>query len=119
MPSLPLPAASADCRSTWEAFSRTRAVSPSPPEGFVSDYDELSEAVNNDLQAVQFTITELGSDLVPTQTTFHVQHDGNWNTIHSNVGIQLTPEYAQSRGFNVAELRAQGLIRERPRRGRR
>ncbi|MEE9129094.1 MAG: hypothetical protein V3T84_03680 [Phycisphaerales bacterium] len=94
-------------------------VSVTPPEGFVADFNELSEAVNNDLQAVQFTITEVGSDLVPTQTTFHVQHNGLWDTIHSKVGIQLTPEYAQSRGFDVAQLRAQGLIRERPRRGQR
>ena len=94
------------------------ATSVTPPEGFVADYNELSQAVNNDLPAVQFTITELGSDLVPTRTTFQVQHNGRRRTMHSEVGIQLTPDYARSRGFDVAELRARGLIREQPGGGR-
>jgi hypothetical protein len=90
-----------------------------PPEGFVADFDLLFETVNNDLQAVQFTITELGSDLVPTETTFQVQHNGVWDTVRGEVGIVLTPDYALSRGFDVTQLRAQGLIWDRPRRGRR
>ena len=85
-----------------------------PPEGFVADYDSLSENVDNELEAVQFTITEVGSDLVPTETTFQVEHKGRFYEVRSHVGIRLTPDYAQSRGFNVAALRAQGLIMERP-----
>jgi hypothetical protein len=89
-------------------------TSVTPPEGFVANYDSLSTQVDNELGAVQFTITEVGSDLVPTGTTFHVQHNGQSHTVHGQVGIMLTPEYAQSRGFNVAVLRARGLIKERP-----
>jgi hypothetical protein len=63
---------------------------------------------------VQFTITEVGSDLVPTETTFHVIHNGQPQTIRSCVDIALTPEYAASRGFDVAELRARGLIKDKP-----
>jgi hypothetical protein len=85
-----------------------------PPDGFVTDYDELSEDVDNEIEAVQFTITEVGSDLVPTETTFQVRHNGRSETIRSRVDIRLTSRYAQSRGFNVAALRAQGLIKERP-----
>jgi hypothetical protein len=85
-----------------------------PPEGFVADYDSLSADVNNELEAVQFTITEVGSDLVPTETTFNVTHNGQSHVVHSRVGIMLTPGYAQSRGFNVAQLRARGLIMECP-----
>ena len=85
-----------------------------PPEGFVADYGDLSVEVNGVIESVQFTVTEIGSDLVPTGTTFTVTHRGRREIIHSNVGIFLTPEYARSRGFNVARLRAQGLIRERP-----
>lgn len=84
-----------------------------PPDGFVSDYDSLSAEVDNELVAVQFTITEVGSDLVPTETTFDVLHNGERRFVHSNVGILLTPEYAASRGFDVDELRAQGLIKEK------
>jgi len=35
-----------------------------PPEGFVADFPELSAEVDNELKSVQFTITEVGSDLV-------------------------------------------------------
>jgi hypothetical protein len=89
-------------------------VTVEPPEGFVADYGSLMEDVNNELEAVQFTITEVGSDLVPTVTAFEVTHNGQRRVVHSHVGIKLTPAYAQSRGFNVAALRAQGLIKERP-----
>ncbi len=85
-----------------------------PPEGFVADYGELSAQVNGVIESVQFTVTEVGSDLVPTGTTFTVTHRGRREIIHSKVGIFVTPEYARSRGFNVARLRARGLIRERP-----
>ncbi len=99
-------------------------VTVDPPEGFLADYELLSEDVDNELEAVQFTITELGSDLVPTGTTFQVHHNGRPHTVRSSVGIALTPEYALSRGFNVEDLRQRGLIKERrpvvdvPRRGR-
>ena len=89
-------------------------ASVAPPEGFVSDYDSLSADVYDDIQVVQFTITEVGSDLVPTGTTFEVTHKGRREIIHSQVGIFLTAKYARSRGFNVAQLRAAGLIKELP-----
>ena len=89
-------------------------ASVAPPEGFVSDYDSLSAEVYNEIEAVQFIITEVGSDLVPTGTTFDVTHQGRREIIHSQVDIFLTAEYARSRGFNVAELRAAGLIKELP-----
>ncbi len=95
------------------------STSVAPPEGFEADYDALSAQVDNELEAVQFTITEVGSELVPTETTFHVQHNGQSHVVRSRVGIMLTPEYARSRGFNVTTLRAAGLIKERPeKRGR-
>ena len=70
--------------------------------------------MDSTIAVVQFTITEVGSDLVPTWTTFEVFHKGRREVIHSRVGIFLTPEYARGRGFNVATLRAAGLIKERP-----
>jgi hypothetical protein len=89
----------------WEV-----SASVDPPEGFVPDYDSLATDIEDDIDALQFTITEVGSDLVPTQTTFKVLHGGRMRRVHSSVDILLTPEYARSRGFNVAELRARGLI---------
>jgi len=90
------------------------STSVAPPEGFVADHDQLAEDVTSEVEAVQFTITEIGSDLVPTETTFEVEHNGHREVIRSRVGILLTPSYARSRGFNVAELRALGLIVDPP-----
>jgi hypothetical protein len=86
------------------------SVTVAPPEGFVSDHDELSEDVQDEIDAVQFTVTEVGSDLVPTQTSFVITHNGRRQVVNSNVGILLTPDYAESRGFNAEELRERGLI---------
>jgi len=54
------------------------------------------------------------SDLLPTVTTFEVTHNARSQTVRNDVGIMSTPNHAQSRGFNVATLRAQGLTNERP-----
>ena len=89
-------------------------ASVEPPEGFVPDYDSLATDVEDDIDALQFTITEVGSDLVPTQTTFEVLHGGQIRRVWSNVDILLTPEYARSRGFDVTQLRARGLIVDDP-----
>jgi hypothetical protein len=87
-------------------------TSVSPPEGFVADYDTLSSAVNDTMNAVQFTITELGSDLVPTPTTFVVDHKGRRQIVRRDVGIKLTTRYARLRGFDVHDLRTRGLLVE-------
>ncbi len=87
-------------------------ASVTPPEGFVADYNELSADVQTEVESVQFTITEVGSDLVPTETTFKVSHKGEQKLVRSNVGILLTPDYARSRGFDVEKLRTKGLIVE-------
>jgi hypothetical protein len=83
-----------------------------PPEGFVSDYESLDAQVTDETESVQFTITEVGSDLVPTETTFDIVHDEGVETVRSDVDIKLTPAYAKQRGFNVRALRAQGLTFE-------
>jgi hypothetical protein len=92
-------------------------TSVAPPDGFVADYSSLDAQVNSELEAVQFTITEEGSDLIPTRTTFQVTHGRRRHTVQSDVGILLTPDYAHSRGFDVAELRGRGLIVDRDGRG--
>ncbi len=88
-----------------------------PPDGFVSDSDSLNAAVSNEIQAVQFMITEVGSQLVRTETTFDLFHMGGRRLVESSVGIKLTPEYAVSRGFDVNRLRIRGLIYEEVRWG--
>jgi len=81
-----------------------------PPEGFVSDYDSLLVTVDSELVAVQFSITETGSDLVPTETSFEVNHNGVSEMISSKVDIMLTAEYAKKMKHNVKALEKAGLI---------
>ncbi len=85
-------------------------VAVEPPEGFEADADALSTIVEDSMEALQFTITEVGSTLVPTKTTFTVQHDGRHIEVKSKVGVLLTPDYARERGFDVEALRTSGLI---------
>ncbi|MEE9296703.1 MAG: thrombospondin type 3 repeat-containing protein [Phycisphaerae bacterium] len=81
-----------------------------PPRGFVADVDSLSATVINEIEAMQFTITEIGSHLEPTRTTFDLFHLGGRSIVQSHVDILLTVGYAVSRGYNVDELRHRGLI---------
>jgi hypothetical protein len=81
-----------------------------PPEGFVSDYDSLLATVDGELGAVQFSITEEGSDLVPTETTFEVKHNGHSEMIPSKVDIMLTLEYAKKMKHNIKALEKAGRI---------
>lgn len=90
----------------------TVTASVAPPEGFVADYEQLSAEVDSERESVQFTITEVGSDLVPTETKFDIVHKGERKTVRSNIGILLTPDYARSRGFDVSTLKSKGLIVE-------
>ena len=76
----------------------------------MADFDALSATVINEIESVQFTITEIGSELVPTETTFDLFHLGGRSIVQSHVDIYLTEGYAASRGFDVDELRGRGLI---------
>ncbi len=95
---------------TEDEFGVTTSVAP--PEGFVSDYGTLSAEVTDETEVVQFTVTEVGSDLIPTETTFEIVRNGFVETVRSRVGIKLTPTYARQRGFDVSTLRSKGLIFE-------
>lgn len=94
-----------DAEGGWDV-----TVSVTPPEGFVADHDELSEDVVDDVGAVQFTVTEVGSDLVPLKADFVVNHNRRSIAVSSEIGIALTPDYARSRGFDVLQLRQRRLI---------
>ena len=76
-------------------------TSVEPPEGFVADHASLSEDVDNEIEAIQFTITDVGSDWIPTQLKHVVQHGGRREIVLSRVGVKLTPELAHQRGLDV------------------
>ena len=79
----------------WEV-----STAVAPPEGFVSDYDALAEQVVNEVEAVQFTITDIGSDWVPTEAKHTVSHGGRRQVILSRVGVRLTSDLAQQKGLD-------------------
>jgi hypothetical protein len=72
-----------------------------PPEGFVADHDALAAVVDTTLKSVQFTITDVGSEWVPTIVKHKIQHNGNAEEVHSEVGVKLAPGLAKKKGLTV------------------
>jgi hypothetical protein len=72
-----------------------------PPEGFVADYNALRAVVDSTVKAVQFTITDIGSDWVPTKVKHTIKHKGKSQTIQSEVGVKLAPGLAKKKGLTV------------------
>jgi hypothetical protein len=76
-------------------------TSVEPPEGFVADQDSLATEVNTDLKAVQFTLTDVGTEWKATKLKHKVKHKGKVKTIESEIGIMLTPELAKKKGVCI------------------
>jgi hypothetical protein len=75
----------------------TAEATVAPPEGFVADYSSLSAQVTDELEAVQFTLTDVGSDWVPTEIQKVLRHKGRREILLSRVGVRLSPELAAAR----------------------
>jgi len=75
-------------------------TSVAPPDGFISDHDSLSEEVNDELESVQFTLTDVGSDWVPTGVRHSIQHDGRNESIVSRIGVLVAPGLALEKGLD-------------------
>jgi hypothetical protein len=76
-------------------------TSVSPPEGFVADHGSLAEEVNTEVEAVQFTITDVGSEWVPTAVTHDINHKRRKERVRSSVGVKLSKELAKQLGLTV------------------
>jgi len=74
-------------------------TSVTPPEGFVADVSVLTEEVNSELEAVQFTITDIGSHWVETGVTHTLTHKGKKQKVKSKVGVKLSKGLAQAKGL--------------------
>lgn len=59
-----------------------------PPEGFVADADALETDVNSGLGAVQFTVTDIGSEWVDTKVKHKVKHRKKTEIIKSKIGVK-------------------------------
>jgi hypothetical protein len=79
----------------------TVTVGVAPPEGFVADTSSITERVNTTLEAVQFTITDVGSKWVPTKLKYKIKHKGKTIDASSEVGVKLSPKLAKAKGLPV------------------
>ena len=76
-------------------------TSVAPPEGFVADYKSLAEEVNTELEAIQFTITDVGSKWKPTKVKHKIKHKGKTKKIVTEIGVKLAPGLAKKKGVSV------------------
>ena len=63
-----------------------------PPEGFVADADALEAEVNSDLKAVQFVVTDVGSEWKDTKVKHKVKHRAKTEIIKSKIGVKNMQE---------------------------
>jgi hypothetical protein len=76
-------------------------ASVEPPEGFVSDYDALTVLVHDDsTQAVQFTLTDVGSDWVSTLTRHELLHNNRREVVLGEVAVALEQNFAMAKGLD-------------------
>ncbi|ODS40758.1 MAG: hypothetical protein A7315_07665 [Candidatus Altiarchaeales archaeon WOR_SM1_79] len=87
-------------------------VMVSPPEGFVADHDNLSEEVNTEVEAVQFYITDIGSDWVPTEMTYEITHNGKKEEMKTKIGVAMSKELAEKKGLDEKEEREKRGFKE-------
>jgi hypothetical protein len=80
----------------WEV-----STSISPPEGFKADKKDLKAKVANEVEAVQFTITDKGSRWEETEVTHKIKHKGKTEKIKSKIGIKLSKELAKEKGLGI------------------
>jgi|GEM_PF-1012077 len=73
----------------------------SPPEGFVADQRSLAEEVNSAVEAVQFTITDIGSKWIPTGVEFTIKHKNKTIKMRDTVGVKLTEKLAKEKGISI------------------
>jgi hypothetical protein len=78
-------------------------TSISPPEGFETDKKALKASVTNEVEAVQFTITDTdrGSRWEETEVTYQIKHKGKTEKIKSKIGIKLSKKFAKKKRLGI------------------
>jgi hypothetical protein len=76
-------------------------TSVQPPEGFVADNKSLTTDINDSLEAVQFTITDVGSKWKPTKVKYTIKHKGKIKHMESEIGVMLTSDLAKKKGVGI------------------
>ena len=69
-----------------------------PPEGFEAAHKSLdAQVVVNEIEAVQFTITDVGSSWVETGVKYKIRHKKKTTTIESKIGIKMSKKLAKEK----------------------
>jgi hypothetical protein len=76
-------------------------TSVAPPEGFLVDYESLSAEVDNELEAVQFTLTDVGTSWKDTEVSHEVEHKKKKTKIKSKIGVKLEKKLAKQKGLGI------------------
>jgi hypothetical protein len=69
------------------------------PEGFKADYKSLDADVRSEMEAIQFTITDVGSKWEETEVTHKIKHKGKTEVIKSKIGVKLSNGLAKKKGL--------------------
>jgi hypothetical protein len=72
-----------------------------PPEGFAADQSALTAVVKSETEAVQFTITDVGSRWEETGVTHKIKHKGRIENLRHKIGIKLSKRLAKKKGLGI------------------
>jgi hypothetical protein len=78
----------------------TETTTVEPPEGFIRDHDFLSEEAIDEVEALQFTLTDVGTDWVPMTTRHLLGHHGRREVVLNEIGTMLEDRFARSKGLD-------------------
>jgi parallel beta-helix repeat protein len=71
-----------------------------PPEGFIRDHDYLSEEAIDEVEALQFTLTDVGTDWVAMTTRHVVRHNGRVEVVLNEIETVLEAGFARGKGLD-------------------
>jgi hypothetical protein len=75
-------------------------ISITPPDGFVADNNSLSAEVTTETEAVQFTVTDIGSKWINTKVEYKLKHKRKTEIIKSKIGIKCSAKLQKQKGFD-------------------
>jgi hypothetical protein len=67
----------------------------------VADKSSLTATVKNEIEAVQFTVKDVGSRWIETNVTFTVEHQKKVKALKDKVGIKLSKRLAETKGLDI------------------
>jgi len=53
------------------------------------------------VEAVQFTITDIGSKWIPTEVEFTIEHKNKTIKMKDTIGVKLSKKLAQEKGISI------------------